>query len=126
MVTLDDVRRLAVRLPRATEGFTRGRVKFRIGRIVFLAFSGDESLMGFAFPKDERSALVASEPDKFLLPEGGDMRYNWVVVRLEALDLEETYELVVDAWRMCVPRRVADALDEGDLRRELGFGERAE
>jgi len=126
MVTLDDVRRLAVRLPRATEGFTRGRVKFRIGRIVFLAFSGDESLMGFAFPKDERSALVASEPDKFLLPEGGDMRYNWVVVRLEALDLEEMYELVVDAWRMCVPRRVADALDEGDLRRELGFGERAE
>ena len=121
MVTVDDVRRLAERLPRAAEGFTRGRIKFRIGQIVFVAFSRDESLMGFAFPKEERAALVESEPQKFLLPEAGDMRYNWVVVRLAALDLEETYELVVDAWRMCVPRKVSGALDEEDLRRELGL-----
>ena len=107
MVTLDDVRELAATLPRAAEGVTRGRIKFRIGRIVFLAFSHDESMMGFAFPKDERDALVGSYPEKFLLPRQSDLRYNWVVVRLDGIDHEEMFELVVDAWRMCVPKKVA-------------------
>jgi hypothetical protein len=112
MVTIDDVRELAATLPRATEGFTRDRIKFYVGRIVFVAFSRDETLMGFGFPKEEREALVASEPDKFLMPEPRDMRYNWVVVRLAAIDLDEMYELVVDAWRMCVPKKVAAEYDE--------------
>jgi hypothetical protein len=51
MVTADDVRRLALALPRTSEGLVRDRVKFRVGRIVFLAISPDERLMGFAFPK---------------------------------------------------------------------------
>ncbi len=85
----------------------RDRVKFRIGQIVYLAFSHDETLMGFAFPKEERDALVASEPDKFQLPEPSDMRFNWVVVRLDRIDEDELRELIEDAWRMCVPKRVA-------------------
>ena len=111
MVTIDDVRQLASRLPRATEAFVRNRIKFRVGRIVFVAFSTDETLMGFGFPKDERSGLVAGEPHKFLLPRPSDMRYNWVVVRLAEIDADEMYELVVDAWRMCVPKSVARAFD---------------
>jgi hypothetical protein len=97
----------------------RDRVKFRVGQIVFVAFSRDETLMGFGFPKEERAALVASEPDKFQLPERSDMRYNWVVARLDALDLAEMRELVLDAWRMCVPKSVAAQYDAqhapGDL-----------
>jgi hypothetical protein len=112
VVTIEDVRTLAVRLPRTTEALVRDRVKFRVKSLVYLAFSRDEEIMGFAFPKEEREALVASEPDKFLMPTGGDLRYNWVLVRLDRLDAEEMRELVIDAWRMVVPRRVADALDE--------------
>jgi len=111
IVTVDDVRALATTLPRTTEALVRDRVKFRIGSIVYLAFSRDETLMGFAFPKEERDLLVASEPDKFLLPGKGDLRYNWVVVRLAAIDLDEMRELVEDAWRMCVPKSVAAAYD---------------
>jgi hypothetical protein len=107
VVTIDDVRPLALSLPRSYEALVRDRVKFRVGRIVYLAFSRDETLMGFAFPKDERSALVAGEPDKFQLPGQSDMRYNWVVVRLAALDEVEMRELVLDAWRMVVPKKVA-------------------
>lgn len=109
MTDLDRVRELALSLPRSYEALVRGRVKFRVGRIVYLAFSRDETLMGFAFPKEEREALVASEPDKFMLPKPRDMRYNWVVVRLEAIDNEEMRELVLDAWRMVVPKGVASA-----------------
>jgi hypothetical protein len=109
MVTIEGVRRLALSLPRTHEALVRDRVKFRVGRFVYLAFSRDESLMGFAFPKDERDALVASEPDKFLMPKASDLRYNWVVVRLGAIDDVEMREIVVDAWRMVVPKRVAAA-----------------
>jgi hypothetical protein len=109
MVTIDDVRTLALTLPRSYEALVRDRVKFRVGRIVYLAFSRDETMMGFAFPKEEREALVESEPDKFLMPKPSDLRYNWVVVRLDAVEADELRELVLDAWRMVVPKAVARA-----------------
>jgi hypothetical protein len=106
-VTIDDVRAVASRLPRSYEVLVQDRVKFRVGRLVYVAFSRDERLMGFGFPKEEREALVASEPHKFMLPRASDMRYHWVVVRLAELDHDEMEELVLDAWRMVVPKRVA-------------------
>ena len=112
MVTVDEVRSVAITLPRTTEAFVRGRVKFRVGRIVYLAFSRDETLLGFAFPKEWRDALIETEPDKFMLPRESDLRYNWVVVRLAAIDAAEMRELVIDAWAMVVPKRVAAAYAE--------------
>lgn len=107
MVTLDDVRALASTLPRSYEVLVHGRVKFRVGRIVYLAFSRDETEMGFAFPKEWREALVESEPKKFRMPDASDLRFNWAVVRLAAIDPAEMRELVIDAWSMVVPKRVA-------------------
>ena len=107
MVTAQDVRGVALSLPRSYEALVADRVKFRVGRIVWLSFSRDEKSMGFAFPKEERAGLVASDPDKFQMPVKSDLRYNWVRVRLDALDHAEMRELVVDAWAMCVPKAVA-------------------
>ena len=107
MVTADDVRTVALSLPRTEEALVRDQVKFRVGRIVYLALSRDEQSMGFGFPKDERAALVAAQPEKFFMPIPSDLRYNWVQVWLDAIDLTEMHELVVDAWRMVVPKRVA-------------------
>ena len=112
MVTIDDVRAVATGLPRSYEAFVRGRVKFRVGRIVYLAFSRDETLMGFAFPKEERDALIETHPAKYLLPKPSDLRYQWVVVRLGEIDETEMRELVLDAWRMVVPKSIAAAYDE--------------
>ena len=106
MVTIDDVRAFAMTLPRTTEALVRDRVKFRVGRIVFVAFSRDETEMGFGFPKEEREALVASDPHKFRMPRRSDLRFNWAVVRLAAIDHDEMTELVLDAWRMVVPKKV--------------------
>jgi hypothetical protein len=114
VVDVDDVRAFALTLPRTTEALVRDRVKFRVGRIVYLAFSRDETIMGFGFPKEEREALVRSEPGKFLMPERGDLRYHWVQVRLDAIDEDEMRELVLDAWRMVVPKRVAAEYMAGD------------
>jgi hypothetical protein len=110
-VTIDDARAIAATLPRSYEALVRGRVKFRVGRIVYAAFYDNDTIMGFGFPREEREALVASEPDKFLMPRPSDMRYRWVCVRLDAIDGDELRELLIDAWRMCVPKKVAAAYE---------------
>jgi hypothetical protein len=85
-------------------------LKFRVGSIVYVAFSHDETVMGFAFPKWERAALIESDP-RFHLPPESELRFNWVHVTLAALDPDEARELVVDAWRMVVPHKLAMAYD---------------
>ncbi len=112
MVTIEDVRAIARELPRSYEAVVRDRVKFRVGRIVYLAFSRDESMMGFAFPKEEREVLIATEPEKFMMPKPRDQRYNWVVVKLDAIDQAEMREIVLSAWRMVVPKRVVTEYEE--------------
>jgi hypothetical protein len=106
-VDTDDIRRVALALPRAYEVLVRDRVKFRVGQLVFVALSRDERTMGVGFPKEQRAAMVAAEPAKFALPARSDLRYRWIDVRLDAIDADEMRELVVDAWVMCVPARVA-------------------
>jgi hypothetical protein len=107
LVTAAQVRAVALSLPRTSEHLIHDRVKFRIGKIVYVSISPDESTMGFGFPKEERAALIASEPDKFALPRLSDQRFHWVHAQMAALSEEEMRELVTDAWRMCVPKKVA-------------------
>jgi hypothetical protein len=104
---LDDVRRIALQLPRAYEAIVRDYVKFRVGRIVFASVSPDETLVGFGYPREQREALVAGNPGTFLMPVTSDLRYQWVRLRLAEIDPVELEELLVDAWRMCVPKKVA-------------------
>ncbi len=111
MAVIEDVLPLGAELERSYPVYVRGRLKFRVKQIVYVAFSLDGSVMGFAFPKEEREALVLSEPHKFQLPAESDMRFNWVHADLAALTPAEARELVVDAWRMVVPKRVSAAYD---------------
>jgi hypothetical protein len=104
VITVPDVRAVALTLPRTSEHLIRDRVKFRVKAIVYCGFSSDETLMGVGFPKQERDAAIAAEPHKFLLPPTSDLRFNWIVVRPAQLDLDEMEELVCDAWAMCVPK----------------------
>ena len=107
MVTVADVRALARTLPRSSEHLIQDRVKFRVGAIVYVAFCRDETTMGFGYPREERAALVASDPDLFFLPGESDLRFNWVCCHLARLDHGYMTELVTDAWRMVVPKFLA-------------------
>jgi len=119
MAVIEDVRALGAELERSYQVYVRGRLKFRVGQIVYVAFSMDERVMGFAFPKEERESLVASDPHAFHLPTASDLRFNWVHADLAALDPTEARELVVDAWRLVVPKKVSAAYD---LRHPVGPG----
>src|SRR2546430_17274301 len=98
MVTIDEIRAFASTLPRSSEAFVRGRVKFRIGRIVYLSFSRAGTVMGFAFPKDWRDQLVESKPQKYSLPGESDLRYHPVHVRPDTIAADGMGELLTDAW----------------------------
>ena len=111
MVGLAEVRAIALTLPRTYERVVRDRVKFKVGQYVYLSVSPDETTMGFGYPKQERAGLVASDPVTCLPPAKSDERYNWVCVRLGTIDHDELHELIVDAWRMVVPKKVSAAYD---------------
>lgn len=106
MVTADDVRAIALSLPRAYEALVGDRVKYRVGRIVFLSLSPDETVLGFGYPREERAALIATEPQKYFWPLKSDMRYQWVRCWLAAIDIDELREIIVNSWRMTVPKKV--------------------
>jgi hypothetical protein len=110
-VTLSDVRAVALSLPRTSEHLIRDVVKFRVKSIVYAAVPPDEVIMGVAFPKEERAAIIDAEPAKFLMPQCSDERYNWIHVCMAALDETELRELVVDGWRMCVPKFLSARVD---------------
>ena len=109
MITAADVRAVAMSLPRTEEHLIRDYVKFRVGKIVYASVSPDETRLGFGFPKEERAALIDSRPDVFLLPKLSDQRFHWINARMDALGADEMRELVIDAWRMVVPKKVAAA-----------------
>jgi hypothetical protein len=96
-------------LPRTEEHLIRDYVKFRVGKIVYASISPDETILGFAFPKEERAALIDSQPDRFLWPKLSDQRFHWINASMAALDPDEMSELIIDAWRMVVPKKVATA-----------------
>jgi hypothetical protein len=114
MITAADVRAVALSLPRTEEHLIREYIKFRVGKIVYASISPDESTLGFGFPKEQRDALIASEPDKFALPRLSDQRFHWVHGRMAALSPDEMRELIIDAWRMVVPKKVVAAYLGGD------------
>jgi hypothetical protein len=109
MITVPEVRAVALSLPRTEEHLIRDYVKFRVGKIVYVAISPDETIMGFAFPRDERAAMIAAEPNRFFLDRASDHRFNWIDVHMARIGPAEMREFVIEAWRMVVPKRLAAA-----------------
>ena len=107
MASIDDVRKITRDLPRAYEVVVRDRVKFRVGRIVFAALSRDETSIGFGFPREERAALIESDPVRYFLPPPSDLRYQWVCAYMAELDVELLRDHLLEAWTMCVPKKVS-------------------
>jgi len=108
-VTAQDARAVALSLPRTEEHLIYDYVKFRVGKIVYAAITPDETIMGFAFPREERPALIAAEPDRFFVHRPSDARFNWIDTRMAMIAPAEMREFVTEAWRMVVPKRVAAA-----------------
>ncbi|MFV8131995.1 MmcQ/YjbR family DNA-binding protein [Streptomyces syringium] len=140
MVTAEDVRAIALSLPETAERLAWGVPTFRVGGAagstgtsgktgktgktektgkIFAALADDDASMGVKCPREERAELIATEPEKFFVRPGHDDHYDWLRVRLAAIeDTAELRAILLDAWRQAAPRSVADAYggaEEGEV-----------
>jgi hypothetical protein len=106
-VTVDDVLAYTADFERSYVAVVHGRIKLRVGKIVYVAFSRDEDVMELAFPREEREILIGSNPETYFLPRPSELRFNWVSARMDRLDIDEMQEMVLDAWTMVVPKFLA-------------------
>jgi hypothetical protein len=107
-VHADDVRRMALELPATTEKLAWGMPTFRVKGKIFVWLGEDDASMGMKCPTEDRAELIAAEPHKFFLRDGHDDTGNWIRVRLAAVDdHDELRAMIVDAWRLTAPARLA-------------------
>jgi hypothetical protein len=120
MADADDVRRLALSLPRVEEIDSDG-FDFRVGGKGFV-WSYPERQPGqrrvirtdvavlYVGDEAEKQALLLGEPRVFFTAPGYD---GWplVMLRLAEVDVDRLTELLVDAWRMRAPHELAGDLD---------------
>ena len=108
VVTIDDIRPLALSLPaRLRSARPRsGEVPRRAVRVARVLSRRDDDGLRVS-EGGARGPRRRPSPTSSSMPKKSDMRYNWVVVRLDQIDEDEARELVLDAWRMVVPKKVA-------------------
>ena len=112
MTNFEDVRRICLSLPSTTEGPSYGTPGFRVKDKLFARMREDpDALVVFRPHIAEKEALIASDPDKFFQTphyEG----YPAVLVRLEAMELNELEEVLTESWALKAPRKVLEDWDE--------------
>ncbi|SEP73830.1 MmcQ/YjbR family DNA-binding protein [Microlunatus flavus] len=127
MATLEDARRIALGLPATSEKVSWGSLHWRVRdkgfawerplRKTDLAALGDDAPTGEILgvrvaDLEEKESLVAAEPDVFFTIPHLD---GWpaVLVRLEAIGLDELTEVITDAWLDRAPRALRQAFLDG-------------
>ena len=110
MATAEDVRRIALSLPETIEKPWFGTPGFRVKDKGFLRIRSEAEGALVVFVEDlaEKEALLASDAEKFFTTPHYD-GHPTVLVHLEAVDVDELTELIVDSWRLKAPKPVLKA-----------------
>lgn len=123
MATWDDVARLALALPETHEGTTFGNRSWKVKDKSFVwerpLRQSDHAALGADAPDGPilgarvehevaKQALLADDPTVFFTTPHFD-GYPAVLVRLDAIAVDELQELVTEAWLVQAPKRVAKA-----------------
>jgi hypothetical protein len=112
-VTDDDVRAAALALPATTEKPSYGTPGFRVKDRLFARIREEgDVLVVWCSDTDEKSALIAAEPEKFFTTPHYD-GHPMVLVRFDAIDRDELGELLTESWRLRAPKRLLAEFDTG-------------
>lgn len=129
MASWDDVRRFALALPETSERESRGLRQWQVKdklvvwerplRRADLEALGDDApdgpILGVRVEHlGAKEALLADDPDVFFTTPHFD-GYPAVLVRLDRIAPEDLEELIVEAWLVRAPKRLAKAYIEGSL-----------
>jgi len=106
VITEDDVRRAALSLPATTEKPSYGTPGFRVRDKLFARIREEgDVLVVWVDGLDEKDALLAAAPETFFTTPHYD-GHPTVLVRFDAVDLDEVTELLTDAWLVRAPQRL--------------------
>jgi hypothetical protein len=123
MATWDDVRRLALALPETSEGTSYGSPAWKVRGKAFVwdrplrendpeDVAPDGPVLGVRVADEGvKEALVADDPAVYFTIPHFD-GYAAVLVRLDAIGVEELGEVITEAWLLRAPKRVAAAFLE--------------
>ncbi|GAA1435381.1 MmcQ/YjbR family DNA-binding protein [Microlunatus lacustris] len=113
VATLDDLRRVVLELPGTSEGTWYGTLGFHVAGKGFLRLRTEDEDGLLVVPVadlGEKEALLGARPEVFSTLSHYD-GHAVVLLRLEAVDVEELAELVTEAWRVKAPVRLRRQLD---------------
>jgi hypothetical protein len=126
VATWDDVARLALSMPEATEGLMHGNRAWKVRDKLFVwerpLRKSDLKALGDAAPAGPilgarvehllaKDALIADDPGVFFTTPHFD-GYPAVLIRLERISDEILEEVVVEAWLARAPKRLAQQYAE--------------
>jgi hypothetical protein len=111
MVELSDVRRVALSLPETVEKPSYGTPGFRVKDRLFARVREEgDVLVVWCWDTGEKAALIESEPDKYFTTPHYD-GHPTVLVRFDAIDVDELTDVLTESWRIRAPKRVRAAFD---------------
>ncbi|CAI2933076.1 MmcQ/YjbR family DNA-binding protein [Aminobacter niigataensis] len=109
-MTPEDVRRIALELPAATEKSHFGKPDFRVRDRVFATLADDGNAV-VKLTRDQQEMVCGSEPALFQPVDGGWGKQGWTRVTLAAADEAALRSAVVTAWRNMAPVTLRKAFD---------------
>jgi GNAT superfamily N-acetyltransferase len=107
----EDVRRIALSLPQASESSHMGQPDFRVAGKIFATLSAGKGLAMAKLRPEQQEVLCAAEPDIFVPVPGGWGRRGSTHVRLAAADEPTLRSALLMAWRNVAPRPLIAELD---------------
>ena len=109
-VTFDDVRRMAMALPEATEGTSYGTPAFQVRKKTFVRLKEDGESIVLRINVFERDYLLQAEPEVFFITDHY-RDYPAVLARLSAAEPERLRAQVEESWRMMATKKLVEAFD---------------
>src|SRR6266516_8125113 len=105
MVTVEQVRQMALALPETTEVVAwEADLTWRVRDKIFVIGGPDSPRVTVRTSAEEQQELLAQDPQTYeFAPYVG--RYGWTSIQLSTVDADELGELIIEAWRRTAPRK---------------------
>jgi hypothetical protein len=100
MITWDDVREIALRLPGVEDGMSYGAPALKVGgKHLIVRWREDLNAIVVKTTFDEREGLIAEEPDVYFITDHY-LNYEWVLINLATVPHEAVEAMIRRAHQL--------------------------
>ncbi|ALA51445.1 MmcQ/YjbR family DNA-binding protein [Shouchella clausii] len=108
MVTIDQVRQLALSLPETEEVEHWGKPSFRVRNKIFAVIQLDGVSLVIKTTKDDLLAYTTMAPEIYRIPDSFS-NLAFMIVRMDRVDSGEFRDFLMLAWSLVSPKKVVKA-----------------